>query len=81
MSKGLLTAEEAVRIFFHAENALFVHRNLRVETAEEIMSRGVQLPDLFDVLPPKQARAEFQKELRKMRALSLGILERKQLAA
>ena len=45
------------------------------------MSYGVQLSDLFDVLPQAQAQREFQRELNTMRSLSLTLLEEKQLAA
>jgi len=45
------------------------------------MSRGVQLPDLFDSLPPSVAQREFQHELAKMHALSLSLLEKKLAAA
>ena len=45
------------------------------------MSRGVQLPDLFDSLPPPAAQREFQHELAKMHALSLSLLEKKLAAA
>ena len=41
------------------------------------MSRGVQLPDLFDSLPPLVAQREFQHELAKMRSLCLSLLEKK----
>lgn len=73
---GLLSAADAVQSFFHAENCLFVRRQLRNRTADEIMSRGVQLPDLFAALPPEAAQREFRRELAKMRALCLALLER-----
>jgi hypothetical protein len=38
------------------------------------MSRGVQLPDLFDCLPPEEAQRELYHELETMRALSLQLL-------
>ena len=79
--KELLTTEEAVSIFFNAENCLFVQRSLREQNADEIMSRGVQLADLAEALPAKRAHQELQKELRRMRSLSLTILEQKKLAA
>lgn len=43
--------------FYNAKNCLYVKRSLRQKDAEELMSRGVQLADLFDVLPRKQAEA------------------------
>jgi hypothetical protein len=45
------------------------------------MSHGVQLPDLFDALPPEAAVREFQHELSAMRSLCLKILETKKLVA
>jgi len=77
LSNGLISASDAVRTFFHAENSLFVRRRLRDQVAEEIMSRGVQLPDLFEVLPKEEAQREFQRELAKMRFLCLSLLEQK----
>jgi hypothetical protein len=45
------------------------------------MSRGVQLPDLFDVLPTEEAHRELQRELVTMRSLCLKLLEDQQLVA
>ncbi len=81
MSHGLISAADALRTFFHAENCLFVRQQVRDRTADEIMSRGVQLPDLFDSLPPPVAQREFQHELAKMHALSLPLLEKKLVVA
>jgi hypothetical protein len=72
---------DAVRIFFHGENCLFVRKGLADHTADEIMSRGVQLADVFDVLPPDEAQLRFEEQLKQIRDLSLAILEQKQLAA
>lgn len=80
-SHGLVSAADVLRTFFHAENCLFVRQQVRNRTADEIMSRGVQLPDLFDALPPLAAQREFQHELAKMHALSLSLLETKPVAA
>jgi hypothetical protein len=38
------------------------------------MSRGVQLPDIFDALPPEAAQQEFLKELALIRSLCLKLL-------
>lgn len=81
LSHGLISASDALRTFFHAENCLFVRRQVRNRTADEIMSRGVQLPDLFDALPPPAAQREFQHELAKMHALCLSLLEKKLVTA
>ena len=80
MEHGLLSAAGAVQSFFHAENCLFVCQQLRSRSAGEVMSRGVQLPDLFAALPPEAAQREFQRELSKMRALCLALLERDAVA-
>jgi hypothetical protein len=46
-----MSVTDALRLFFHVENCLFVRKNLKEKIADQIMSRGVQLPDLFDALP------------------------------
>jgi hypothetical protein len=81
LANGLVSAIDAVRIFFHAANCLFVRNELRNKTADAIMSHGVQLPDLFDALPTAEAHREFQRELVTMRTLCLKLLEEKQLVA
>ena len=81
LTKQQLKPIEAVRIFFNGENCLFVRRRLRDEIADEIMSRGVQLADLFDILPSDEAQRRFEKELKKIRSLSLSLLEERSLAA
>lgn len=45
---GAITASRAVELFFHADNCLFVRKQLRQKIADEIMSRGVQLPDILN---------------------------------
>jgi hypothetical protein len=81
LANGLVSATDALRIFFHAENCLFVRKQLREKMADEIMSHGVQLADLFDVLPAEEAQQEFQRELAVMRSLCLKLLEDKKLVA
>lgn len=81
LANGLLSATEAVRVFFHMENCLFVRKHRRDKTADTIMSHGVQLPDLFEALPREEAHREFQRELATMRTLCLKLLEEKQLVA
>ena len=81
LAGGSISATDAVRIFFHAENCLFVRQRLRDRIADQVMSHGVQLPDLFDALPAKEAQREFQRELATMRSLCLSLLAEKQLAA
>jgi hypothetical protein len=81
LAHGLLSATDALRVFFHAENCLFVRKHLRDKTADVVMSHGVQLPDLFEGLPTTDAHREFQRELAAMRALCLKLLEQKKLVA
>lgn len=81
LSGGAMDAFKAVRLFFHADNCTFVKRELRSKIADEIMSRGVQLPDLFDALPILEAQREFQRELTSMRLRCLDILEGEKIAA
>ncbi len=78
---GLLSASDAVRVFFNADNCLFVRRQLHDKAADEIMSRGVQLPDLFTILSMEEAHRAFQHELAAMRSLCLKLLEDKHLVA
>jgi hypothetical protein len=81
LAHGLLSATDALQVFFHADNCLFVRKHLRDKTAEAVMSHGVQLPDLFEALPMAEAQREFQRELAIMRTLCLKLLEQKQLMA
>jgi hypothetical protein len=74
LDQGLISASEAVRSIFHAENCLFVHKHFRKGLPDRIMSHGVQLPDLFDALPSELAYREFKHELATMRTLCLRIL-------
>jgi hypothetical protein len=78
---GVLSASDAVSVLYHAENCLYVNRHLRKRAAAEVMSRGVQLPDLFTVLPAEEAQREYQKELSQMRLLCQELLDRKRLVA
>ena len=75
LANGLLSATEALHMFFHMENCLFVRKQLRDKLADAIMSRGIQLPDLFEALPPEEAHREFQRELATIRSLCLKLLE------
>jgi hypothetical protein len=81
LANGLMSAADAPRLFYHADNCLFVRKRLRDKTADEIMSRGVQLPDLFEALPADEAQREFQHELASMRGLCLKLLEKKHRVA
>lgn len=77
LTSGALSATEAVARFYHADNCLYVRKHLRNPKANAIMSHGVQLPDLFDCLPPEQAQREFYHELETIRALCLKLLEKR----
>lgn len=81
LANGLLSATDALRVFFHADNCLFVRGHLRDKLADKIMKPGVQLPDLFSVLTAEEAHRQFQRELATMCALSLKLLEDKRLVA
>jgi hypothetical protein len=81
LANGLLSATDALRVFFHAEHCLFVRKHLCEKLADAIMSHGVQLPDLFEVLPPEEAHREFQRELATIRSLCLKLLEVQRLVA
>lgn len=81
LSNGLMSATDAVRYFFNAENCLFVHQILSETIADEVMSHGVQLPDLFDALPAENAQREFNRELATIRSLCLKLLAEERLAA
>jgi hypothetical protein len=78
---GTMTASEAVATYFHADNCLYVRRQLRHKTADEIMGRAVQLPDIFDALPVEEAQCEFQREVAAIRTLCLSLLDDKRMAA
>jgi hypothetical protein len=71
---GALTVADAITRFYNVGNCQYVRRRMRSKTADEIMSRGVQLPDLFDVLPPAEAQRELANELEAIRSLCLKAL-------
>jgi hypothetical protein len=77
LASGSLTPTEAVKRFYHADNCLYVHKQLRQNDASAIMSHGVQLPDLFECLPPEEAQREFYHELAVIRSLCLKLLAKK----
>jgi hypothetical protein len=81
LANGLMSANEAVRLFFNADNGVFVRKRLKEKAADQVMSRGVQLPDLFDILPADEAQRQFQHELSAIRALCLKLLEGTRWAA
>src|SRR4051794_35740576 len=75
LSNGLMSASDAVRLFFNAENCLFVQKFMGEKIANEVMSHGVQLPDLFEALPAEEANREFRRELAIMHSLCLKLVE------
>lgn len=81
LTNGLMSVTDALRLFFHSENCLFVHKHLKEKIANQIMSHGVQLADLFEALPAEEAQREFQREVSTMHTLCLKLLEKKQIAA
>ena len=80
LANGAWSSADAIRLFFNAENCLYV-RKCKDRVADKIMSHGVQLSDLFDLLPAKQAQQEFQRELGTIRSLSLQLLNQHELVA
>ncbi len=63
LASGVLSATEAVQHFYHADNCLYIQKNLSDSVANSIMSHGVQLPDIFDCLSAEEAQREFLHEL------------------
>lgn len=74
LTSGVLNVTDAIQRFYHADNCLYVKKQLRSREANAIMGHGVQLPDLFDSLPPEEAQREFLHELEIIRSLSLKLL-------
>jgi hypothetical protein len=81
LANGALSAAEAIPFFFNAQNCLYARKQLRHKLADAIMSHGVQLEDLFEALPEKEAQQEFQRELRTLRSLALQLLDQHELVA
>jgi len=77
LASGIISAAEAVRHFYNADNCLYVREHFRNRKADEIMSHGVQLPDLFDYLSADEASREFFHELETMRSLCMNLLATK----
>jgi hypothetical protein len=71
---GVLAPESAIERFYNAENCLYVRRRIRDATCDEIMSRGVQLGDLLEILPAGEAQRAFSLELDTIRNLCLKLL-------
>src|SRR5439155_4888188 len=71
LANATLSTADAVSMFFNAQNCLYVRKKLRHNLADEVMSRGVQLHDLFEALPEQEAQEELQRELETMKSLCL----------
>jgi hypothetical protein len=80
LSAGSMTPTEATRSFFHAKNCRYVRSRLRDKRADEVMGRGVQLADLFDVMPVEEAHREFQHELAAMKSLCHELVQAEHIA-
>jgi hypothetical protein len=72
-SKGAALADVTAG-FYHAANCLYIRRAVKDKAANELMSRGIQLADLFEALPRRQAEAELKHELSAMRAICYKLL-------
>jgi hypothetical protein len=81
LAAGALSPSDAVRDFFNADNCLYVAHGLGDEASNEIMSRGVQLTDLFDALSEEAANRELDAEIARIRALGLTLLKGEPIAA
>lgn len=81
LAGGAITASDAIRLFFNGENCRYIRKSLRNAVADEVMSRGVQLPDLFEALPAEEANREFRRELETIRTLCLKLLNDNRMAA
>lgn len=81
LANGMISPDGAIRLFYNAENCLHVRKCLRQKIAAEVMSRGTQLPDLFEALPADEALRKFHHELATIRSLCLRLLEKKQVVA
>jgi hypothetical protein len=71
---GVMRPTDGVARFYYAANCLYVRRKLKNTVCDDIMGRGVQLPDLFDALPPTAARRQFGVQLDAMSRLCLKLL-------
>jgi hypothetical protein len=81
LANGSLSAKDVVSFFFNSENCLHVRKHLKNKLADKLMSHGVQLPDLFEVLPLEEAQRQFLHELNIMRALCFQLIDRARVAA
>ena len=80
LASGILTPTDAIHRFYHASNCLYVKKQFRIKEANAIMSRGVQLADLFNALSAEEAQREFNQELETIRSLCLKLLAKRRSA-
>jgi hypothetical protein len=80
LAGGVMSASEAIQLFYNADNCLYVKKHLRNKQANAIMSHGVQLHDIFEALSNKEASREFFHELEAIRSLCMNILTEKRSA-
>ena len=80
LASGVVSATDAIHVIYNVENCLYVRKHLQSKEAQEIMSRGVQLPDIFAALSVEEASREFLHELEQMRALCMKLLDKKRAA-
>jgi hypothetical protein len=81
LANGSLSTKDVVLLFFNADNCVHVRKHLKDKLADRIMSHGVQLPDLFDVLPAEEAQRQFLHELNVMRSLCFQLIDKARVAA
>lgn len=77
LASGVMSAAEAIQLFYNAENCFYVRKHFRNKQASAVMSHGVQLPDLFEALSAKDASREFFHELETIRSLCMNLLAEK----
>ncbi|KPA11585.1 hypothetical protein MHK_008209 [Candidatus Magnetomorum sp. HK-1] len=76
LSSGVLSVTDAIQRFYHAENCIYTQKHFKNSVVSKIMSHGVQLPDIFESLPPNEAQREFFHELESIRSLCIKLLEK-----
>ena len=75
LANGSMSATDAIYSFYNADNCLYARKHLKNKLANRLMGHGVQLPDLFDILPAEEAQQAFLHELAAMRLLCLKLIE------
>jgi hypothetical protein len=80
LASGILSPTDAIHRFYHFDNCSYVRKHFRNRDANVIMSRGVQLPDLFETLTAEEAQREFNRELEMIRSLCLKLLAKGRLS-